>query len=278
VLPQAVQQKRLGEETMKMDRISCVLAGAGCLLAAVAVGQEKNGWDMSASLGLNMTRGNSETVTLTPEFKAAGKLGSNELKFQALYAYGEAKDQTTKLNQITERRAEGLAQLNRLLSERSFAYVNGEIGYNDLAGVNYRTKLGPGAGYYFLKGDKANLSLEAGATWISDETEAEVETTPGVFDTEIDTSSELFVRAVQKFDIKLGKSAKLWESVEYLPQANDFEIYYLNAEIGLEAAVNGSLSLRTTVGNAHNSNPVPGKEEDDTTVKAALVYTFGGKS
>jgi putative salt-induced outer membrane protein len=243
------------------------LVVAGAAVAGAVARGDGSAWDMSASLGLNATRGNSETLTVTPEFRAAGKLGANELKFSAAYSYGETE------GEITERKAKGVAQYNRLFTERWYAYANGEIGNDDLAGVNYRAVVGPGAGCYIIKSDGMNLSAEAGASWVADE--IEVETSPGVTDTE--TSSEIACRLVQKFDVKLGKSARAWESVEFLPQIDDFDVYLLTAEIGLEAAVNGSLSLRTTVGNVHDSEPAPGKEKDDTTVKAALVYKFVGK-
>jgi putative salt-induced outer membrane protein YdiY len=243
-------------------KLVCVAVLMGSAIG-VCAGESK--WETSAALGLNMTRGNSETLTVTPEFKASGKIGANELKFSASYSYGETGQE------ITERKAKGTAQYNRLFTERWYAYVNGEIGNDGLAGINYRAVVGPGAGCYLIKGDDMNLSLEAGASWVGDETEAE--TAPGVFETE--TSSELAARAAQKFDVKLGKSAKLWESVEYLPEVDNPDVYLLNIEVGLEAAVNASLSLRTTLANAHDSDPAPGKEKDDTTVKAALVYTFG---
>jgi len=47
----------------------------------------------------------------------------------------------------------------------------------------------------------------------------------------------------------------------------------MSASLGL----NSSLSLRATVGNVHDSDPAPGKEKGDTTVRAALVYKFSGK-
>jgi len=244
-----------------------IAAALATFCVSGVLAEDAKPWDVSASVGVSMTSGNTDTMSVNPEIRASGASGKNEIKLRALYNYGEKDDV------ISERNAKGTAQYNRLLGERAYAYGNGEVGFDDPANINYRAIAGPGAGYYFVKSDRMNLSAEAGASLIAEETEADL--AGGGADTE--NSEEIALRVAQKFDMKIGAGAKVFESVEYLPQADDFDIYLLNAEVGLEAAVNGGLSMRMTLANAHDSEPAPGKEKDDTTFKAALVYVFGRK-
>ncbi len=41
-----------------------------------------------------------------------------------------------------------------------------------------------------------------------------------------------------------AKSAKVWEEVDYMPQVDDFRNYFLNSEVGVEAALKSVQSAR----------------------------------
>jgi putative salt-induced outer membrane protein YdiY len=237
------------------------LAVLPCLAAEGDAGK----WEASASLGVSVTRGNSETLAVNPELRAQRKWSSNEWLLRALNAYAENDEG------VTERNGKAISQYNRLFTQRDYGYLNGEIGYDQMANVNYRAMVGPGAGHYFFKGAKFNCSIELGATWIAEELEIEDEATGT---TESDPDDRIAIRAAQKADVAIGASAKAWESVEYLPQVDDFDVYLLNAEVGIEAAVSGNLSLKVVAQNRYNSDPAPDTEENDTALKASLVYKF----
>jgi hypothetical protein len=49
--------------------------------------------------------------------------------------------------------------------------------------------------------------------------------------------------------------AKIWQSAEYLPKANDFGDYLLSAEVGAEAAMNSRVSLRIVLQDKYDSTP-----------------------
>jgi putative salt-induced outer membrane protein YdiY len=246
------------------------MKGFTALLAAALIGAwairtaDAGPWTASASLGAGITRGNSENTTLNPEVKAQAKWTHDELLLRVAYAYAEDGDG------VTERNGKALSQYNRILGDRAFAYLNAEAGFDSMADVNYRVLAGPGGGYYVFKRADLNLSFEAGAVWIADEVHATL-----ADGTAEDRNDDRWAcRVAQKFDARLAESTKVWESVEYLPQVDDFDVYLLNAEAGVETVLSKSLSLRTTVQYRYNSAPAPDKEKEDTALRAALVYTF----
>lgn len=247
-------------------RILAALGLAGWVaLSAFAADGAAAKWESSASLGVSITRGNSETLAINPELRAQRKGASNEWLLRAMTAYAEDDEG------VTERNGKAVSQYNRLFTDRDYGYLNGEIGYDQMANVNYRTLVGPGAGHYFFRGPKFNVSLELGATWIAEELEVEDEATGK---TESEPEDRIAVRVAEKADVAIGATAKAWEAVEYLPQVDDFDVYLLNAEVGIEAAISGNLSLKVVAQSRYNSNPAPDTEESDTALKASLVYKF----
>lgn len=234
------------------------------LVAAGAACAEDGVWKANAAVGATMTDGNSETLSVTPEVGASLKQDRNEWALKALYAYGEND------GDVTEENGKATAQYNRLLNDATFCYANAEAGYDDVANINYRAMVGLGVGQYLLKGDAMNLAVELGATYIFDE--KEIAQADGSVDTEAD--DRVAARLAQKFDTVVSDTTKIWESVEYLPQVDDTDVYLLNLDLGIEVAINGQLSLRVAGQYRYDSDPAPGVEEGDTAVKASLVYNL----
>jgi putative salt-induced outer membrane protein YdiY len=88
------------------------------------------------------------------------------------------------------------------------------------------------------------------------------------------TDNYLSIRFGQHYDYKLSETAMLWQSLEFLPRADDFENYLFNAEAGVEAALTAMLNLRFVLQDRYNSEPPPGLEKNDVAVITALVFKF----
>ena len=82
------------------------------------------------------------------------------------------------------------------------------------------------------------------------------------------------VRLAVRHDHVLSKTAKTWESLEYLPRADDWADYLLQAEAGVEAALNARFNLRLVLQDRYDSEPPAGIDENDLTVVASLVSKF----
>ena len=107
---------------------------------------------------------------------------------------------------------------------------------------NYRFTFSPGAGYYFLKETNTTLAVEAGPGLI-------VQQLGGV-DTTYAT-----LRLAERFEHKLDNGARVWEKAEFLPQVNKLENFLVNAEIGAEAALTKTLSLRSRCRTTSSTSP-----------------------
>jgi putative salt-induced outer membrane protein YdiY len=93
-------------------------------------------------------------------------------------------------------------------------------GFHDgIADIKYRMTLAPGLGYYFITNKVVDLMGEIG---------------PGYIKEQLDGHSESFatLRIAEKFHYAISPNARMWETIEFLPQVDHFDNYLVNAEVG----------------------------------------------
>lgn len=215
----------------------------------------KSPWATSASLGLTLTKGNSDTVLVVADIKTSRKGPVYELSLGADGTYGE--NSSVKNNEAIH----GYTQYNRLFSERFYGYARVDALHDGIADINYRVTLSPGAGYYFIKGPKTTLSAEAG---------------PGVVLESKGGHSETYatLRVAEKFEHKFSEKVRVWQSVEFLPSLQDAANYVINAEVGLESPLTQKASLRVYLQDSYVNKPADGRDTNDLKLVSALAWTF----
>jgi putative salt-induced outer membrane protein len=242
---------------------SAVFGTVGSLLAtSMALGQAQDPalqkepqWEKSAALGLTLTRGNSKTLLFTGNIQATKKAGEHEFNLGADATYGENEDTKNAEN------FRGYGQYNRLFSERFFGYLRLEAFHDDIADIDYRITLGPGVGYYFIKEKDMTFRAELGPSYVHEKQGGEVE-------------DYLTLRVAERFDWKINERAKVWQSLEFLPQVDDWENFIVNAEIGLETGITTQLSLRTYLQNTYDNEPAECRQKNDLKFVTAIAYKF----
>ena len=223
---------------------------------ALLAAPPKNPWQSSVSVGLTITRGNSDTTLFTADFLTQKKTPFNEYTIGLNGAYGSQNSQDTVNNY------KALGQWNHLFTERFFSYVRAD-GLRDLiADVDYRLTIGPGVGYYLLKQTNTTLAVEGGAAFEAQRLDHESDQT---FAT---------VRFAERFEHKFNDHVRLWQNVEIMPQVDKLDNYIVNFEIGVEAMLSQSFSLKTYLDDNYDNRPATGKMKNDAKLVAALGYKF----
>lgn len=218
--------------------------------------EASKGWETTAAVGFTLTQGNSDTVLATANLLGLKKWEANELSAGLNASYGEVEG--VQNNGMTR----GTVQYNRILNDgKSYFYGKADLLHDAIADVNYRFSVSPGYGYYFLKNDKFNLSAEFGPGFIS-------EKVGGIQD------EYMTVRVGEKFEYKISDRARLWQSLEYLPQVDDFENFLLVGEIGVESDLTEKLSLRVSLQDNFDNRPAPGRKSNDLRLVTGLGYKF----
>ena len=230
---------------------------SGQVRAEEAAATEPKKLESSIALGITVNDGNTDNnmgnAALTLDYRPCDK-SSIHVGLDA--AYGETEGDKTTEN------GKAVADYRYLLSERSFAAFNSSVAYDDIADLDYRWIVSPGVGYYFMKKDHVFLLGEFGPALIGEKkggTESE---------------ENFALRFAQRYERKLESGAKFWQAAEYLPRVDDFDIYVVNAEIGVEAPLSQKLNIRLSAKDTYDSNPADGREYNDVTVIGALAYSL----
>ena len=71
------------------------------------------------------------------------------------------------------------------------------------------------------------------------------------------------LRIGQRFEYAFSKTAKAWQSAEYLPKAEAWGDYLLNVELGAEAALNSRFHLRLVLQDKYDSTPGEGLKQNN---------------
>ena len=155
----------------------------------------------------------------------------------------------------------GFFQYNRLFSERAYGYARIDGLHDAIADIEYRFTFSPGVGYYFVKNESTTLSGEVG---------------PGaIYEKQGDNSrGYLTLRLAERFEHKLNERARVWQSLEILPQVDDYENFIANFELGVESSLTEKLSLRAYIQDTYDNVPADGRRRNDLKLVTALAYKF----
>lgn len=223
-----------------------------------------NKWVSSVSLGMTVTRGNSDTLMVSATGVTEKKWYNNDLSLGADALYGESKLSGTTGSTETADRDHAFVQYNRSFTPQFYTYARVDGLHDGIADIDYRATLAPGVGYYIIKNKSMDLDVEAGPGYI--------------FQKLNDSDPQDFVtlRLSEKFDYTIGPHSKVWEKVDILPQVDDFNNYIVNAELGIEAGLNkkNNLALRAVLDDNYNNVPAEGHLKNDLELITSIVYKF----
>jgi len=222
---------------------------------------QKKGWETTAAAGVTLTRGNSETFLGTLTLDSKRKWEHDEAAFGVAGGYGEST--TAGLNTKNTEFVRGFGQYNRLFNERLYGGLRVDGEYDGIAGVEYRARVSPLAGYYLVKKPKTSLAVEVGPSFVWEHLK--------------DTASRSYVaaRAGERFDHKLTETTKIWQRFEFVPDLSRIgEKYLLISEVGIDAAITKQMSLRAVFQDSYDSEPAAGREKNDIRLITGIAYKF----
>jgi|DewCreStandDraft_1066081.scaffolds.fasta_scaffold00202_9 putative salt-induced outer membrane protein YdiY len=218
-------------------------------------------WTSSAFLGLTLTRGNSDTFLGNLTLDSRRQAPRWELALGLTAGYGEST-----VEGETEKTAEymrGFGQYDRRFHQRGYLGLRNDAEYDAIAGVDYRLRVSPLVGWYLIQRTNTHLRVEAGPSWVFENLEGRPSDQYTAF------------RAGERFEHKLNQNTRLWQTLEYIPQVDDWSTrFLLIAEAGVDAAITRSLSLSLVLQNNYNNDPPAGRKANDLRVLAGLRYKF----
>ncbi|MGD0258274.1 MAG: DUF481 domain-containing protein [Verrucomicrobiota bacterium] len=256
------KQKYAGSRRAMALAAALVCVGSGLAFAAdEAAPTPKQGWDSTAAAALTLTRGNSDTFLATLSLDTKRKWVKDEVGFGISGGYGEST--VNGVNTKNTEFVQGYGQYNRLFTDRFYGGLRLDGQYDGIAGIDYRFKFSPMAGYYLIKNTNMTLAVEGGPSLISEHLEGRP------------PDSYWAARLAERFEYKLTASTKVWESLEYLPKVDQWaENYLLNFEAGIDTAITKHWSLRVVFQDMFASEPANNRKKNDVRLMAGTAYKF----
>jgi putative salt-induced outer membrane protein YdiY len=221
---------------------------------AKAEPSKTNEWEHTLAIGATATSGNTDTklysASWLSEFR---RLNGDLIRLSADAQNGENKGVKNADN------AKGDQNYKHLISDR--AYIVGDVAemYDSVADISYRITPSVGVGYFLMKGDAASLSVDLGPGY-------QWEKIGGIED------DYAVARASERYERKLTATAKCWQSLDYTPKVEDFDVYTISGEIGAEAAMTSTINLRAVFKDQYINVPAADRKRNDTQIIAALAF------
>lgn len=215
-------------------------------------------WKITGNLGLTVTDGNSDTLTVT-----AGAEGVKEwdpwkliLKISAIYA--ESNSVETANEQIFKER------LERALTERSWLFQEFMLEHDEQEALSYRIQFTLGYKRQLVKREKFNLFAEAGGGVLYEKFRTTTET-------------EGIAQFGINFDWQITDQLLFTQSITIYPSLSEGGEYRFISESVFTTPIGEKLDLRFAIVDKFDSDPPAGVQENDLQITLAIVIRFTGE-
>ena len=209
------------------------------------------------NVGLNKASGNTDKESGHVDADVSARTTNHRLTVGG--AYNRASDNNRK----SEDNASGYSQYNFFLTEKLYLYLNGLAGRDTFKDINLRTAVGPGVGYQFFEGERMNLSIEAGPSYVRTD-----------YDQAEDQHSASGRWAV-KFDrFFFEKLVQYYFTHEGFISASDTSDVFMFTRTGLRFPIRGGLSLNAGFEWDWDNIPAEGADKSDYRYILSIGYGF----
>jgi putative salt-induced outer membrane protein YdiY len=213
-------------------------------------------WSQSLSLGLNLSRGNTESTQFSGSYAGKRQYEMSQLSLKANGAFGEENNTKNTDNYAAE------AKFRRTLSGRLFWYVNTTYESDNIASLDSRITVGPGFGYQFYESETTKYDIEGGLGYDREKYD------------NIPAEDGLGYRLAHNFEHHLSSTSKLWHEASVTGPADEGDAYVIKAELGVQSQLAGNLSLKSVLRDTYSNDPILGNKKNDITLSTFLVYSF----
>ncbi len=242
--------------------VVCAPLGDACAQEAVEIA----GWTGEASVSASASSGNTEATDLGAGFKLARETGMWTNKLGLVLDYGDTAGVETK------NRVFGDYQLDRQLSERSYAFGRATYEVDEFSGYESRRFVGLGYGRDVIVTDATTWSVQGGPGFNWDEERAEFAADGVTLVTPAITTEEVALALGSRYAHAFNAAVSLTNDSDITSSSETTTLFN---SFALTAALMDTLAARFSVDVTHNTTPPHAAEATDTITRASLVYTFG---
>jgi len=217
-------------------------------------------WSGFLDTGLAVAQGNAETTTLNVSFNAARTSPRDKISVFVTSLY--ARSDTLGVSLTTANAVRGGFRYDVNVSDKLFAFGFTELDYDEFQGLDLRFVPGGGFGYHWLKTDRSRFDVFGGGSLNREFYRGDLDRTSG----ELVLGEELFYR--------FAEAVHLEHKLTFFPNMSNTGEYRVNLDNAFVTKLSKWLSLQLTLSDRLNSDPIPGKEQNDLLFTTGLRLTF----
>lgn len=207
--------------------------------------------------GLSSTSGNTDAETLYFNGESIARARDNR------YTLGGQTRRTEDRGQQTESNWLLVMKYDHFMTEKWYAYANGNFENDKFKDIRLRSTLGAGSGYQFLESPRTNLSLEGGLTYVNTD-----------YDLGLDEDYPAG-RWALKFDHYLFETrTHLFHNHEAYVDVEDSENIFVRSQTGLRFPLIRQLNATAQYNLDRDNQPAPGRDKTDRTLLLTLGYSW----
>lgn len=226
---------------------------------AVFAQEPPAGWSGDFSFAFALTRGNSETTSVSASFHADRKFGTEfEWLNAGYFLTGDTDgDKTAESMGVSTR-------LNWNHTPSIYSYYELPVMRDTFKDYSYRLMPGAGAGYKLLREKDMTLDLTGGLAWVLTE-----------YESTNSSDDYLGIKLGDLFAWKFSPTAELKQSLSLTFDSGDLGRYFARFEAGVAASLTKDWAVTVTFIDTYDSDPVgPGIEKNDIQMLAGISKKF----
>jgi putative salt-induced outer membrane protein len=226
--------------------------------AAVAQTPPPPGWIGSASAGLALTQGNSDTSTVNAAYELKRDTGGDMvLKSNGLLVWGKSEGDLTNDRLSLDGRVE------RRLNERTSLFGATQYLRDSFKSIDYLVSPTVGVSRVLLENDRSELGVDGGVGVVWEQNP----------DLELQTDGA--VTAGQQFAHKLTATTELKEKAAALWKMDDFGDALYTFGVGIAASITAGTQMKVEFLDTYKAKPpLPDVKKNDIAVLVSFVYKF----
>ncbi len=229
-------------------------------------------WHGSVNFAFQSSRGNTYENSATVLANLNRRWVDDRVNFNFGYYYTETGTSKADKEKTTDRwDIEG--QWDHFWTKPFYSYINSRYEADDIAGLDYRYRLGAGGGYQWLEGvdffgiGKWSFNQEAGAAW--------VRTGYAVKSDDADDSAASVRYAHHLSYLPVWREGvEFFHNFEYMPQVNDVSVFLSKADIGFTTKIILDFDLLAKIEWEYNSTPSVNRKKSDMRYILGLGYKW----
>lgn len=207
--------------------------------------------------GLSSTSGNTDAETLYFNGESVARTRDNR------YTLGGQAKRTEDGGVQTESNWLLYMKYDHFVTEKWYAYANGNFENDKFKDIRLRSTLGVGSGYQFLESPQTNLSLEGGLTYVNTD-----------YDLGVDEDYPAGRWALNFDHFLFETRTQFFHNHEAYVGLEDSENIFVRSQTGLRFPLVRSLNATAQYNVDWDNQPAPGRVRTDKTLLLTLGYSW----